>query len=533
MSIKIILKTAALGLSVFLAATPAMAAKTLVYCSEASPSGFDPGLYTDGASYDASSRTVYSRLVTFEHGTTKIEPDLAESWDISQDGLTYTFHLRKGVKFQTTRWFTPTRDFNADDVLFTFDRMRDKNHPWHNYLTGASWQYYEAMNMPKIIKTIEKLDDYTVRFTLSQVEAPFLADLAMDFASIVSKEYADKLAAEGKQAELNTRPVGTGPFAFVAYQNDSMIRYKAHPDYYRGKQKLDNLVFAITVDNSVRAQRLRSGECHVMSYPAPTDIAALKADPNINVMEEVGMNVGYMAYNTLQPPFDKAEVRRALNMAINKPAIVEAVFAGQGEVARNPLPPAIWGYNDAIKPDVYDPEKAKAMLEAAGVKNLEMKIWAMPASRTYMPNARRAAEMMQADLAKIGVKASIVTMEWGEYLKRGTDKNRDGAMMVGWMDDNGDPDNFLATLNNCAAIGTNNYANWCYKPYEDLIQQAKRVTDIGERTKLYEQAQVIFKEQAPWLLIAHGKTIMPMSKKVQNFYVDPHGVRFDDVDLED
>jgi len=533
MSMKTLLKTAAFAASVFLAAAPAMAVKTLVYCSEASPGGFDPGLYTDGASYDASARSVYSRLVGFEHGTTKIEPDLAESWDISPDGLTYTFHLRKGVKFQTTRWFTPTRDFNADDIMFTFDRMRDKNHPWHHYIPGASWQYYAAMNMPKIIKTIEKLDDYTVRFTLDQVEAPFLADLAMDFASVVSKEYADKLAAAGKQAELNNKPVGTGPFTFVAYQKDSMIRYKANPDYYRGKQKLDNLVFAITVDNSVRAQRLRSGECHVMSYPAPTDISGLKADPKINVMEEVGMNVGYMAYNTLQPPFDKAEVRRALNIAVNKPAIVEAVFAGLGEVAKNPLPPAIWGYNHAVKPDVYDPEKAKAMLEAAGVKNLEMKIWAMPASRTYMPNARRAAEMMQADLAKIGVKVSVVTMEWGEYLKRATARERDGAMIIGWLDDNGDPDNFLATLNNCAAIGTNNYANWCYKPYEDLIQQAKHVTDISARTKLYEQAQVIFKEQAPWMLIAHGKTLVPMSKRVKNFHVDPHGMRFDDVDLED
>lgn len=506
-------------------------AKSLVYCSEASPSGFDPSLYTDGATYDASARSVYSRLVAFEHGSTKVMPGLAEAWDISDDGLTYTFHLRKGVKFQTTSYFKPTRDFNADDVVFSFDRQLNRNNPWHTYLPGSSYQYFESMNMPDLIRSIERLDDYTVKFTLNRPEAPFLADMAMDFASIVSKEYADRLQAAGRMADFNLKPVGTGPFAFVAYQKDAVIRYHAHPDYYLGKQPIDNLIFAITTDNSVRVQKLKAGECQIMSYPSPTDIESIKADPKLKVMEKVGLNIAYMAYNTTQPPFDKVEVRRALNMAINKKAIVDIVFAGAGEVAKNPLPPTMWGYNDKIKPDEYNPQKAKAMLDAAGVKNLEMKIWSMPVSRTYMPNGRRAAELMQSDLAKIGVKVSIVSMEWGEYLKVATAKDRDGAIILGWMDDNGDPDNFLAVLNTCTAIGTNNYAMWCYKPYDDLINKAKGISDVAERTKLYELAQVIFNEQAPWLVLANGKTMVPMSKKVTGFHVDPHGVRFDDVDI--
>lgn len=517
----------------FMAAFSPMAlAKSLVYCSEASPSGFDPSLYTDGATYDASARSVYSRLVAFEHGSTNIIPGLATGWDISSDGLNYTFHLRKGVKFQTTGWFKPTRDFNADDVIFSFERQLKRDHPWYNYLPGASYQYFESMNMPNIIRSIEKIDDYTVKFVLNRPESPFLADMAMDFASIVSKEYADKLQSAGKMADLNLKPVGTGPFTFVAYQKDAVIRYRANPDYYYGKQPIDNLIFAITPDNSVRAQKLKAGECHVISYPAPVDLDGIRANPNLRVMEQVGLNVSYMAYNTTQPPFDRPEVRRALNMAVNRKAIADIVFAGTGEVAKNPLPPTIWGYNDKIRPDEYDPQKAKEMLDAAGVKNLDMKIWAMPVSRVYMPNGRRAAELIQSDLAKVGVKVSIISMEWGEYLRVATARDRDGAIILGWMDDNGDPDNFLAILNSCVAIGTNNYAIWCNKAYDELIKKAKITSNIAERTRFYEEAQVIFKEQAPWLLIAHGKTIIPMSKKVIGFHVDPHGVRFDDVDIE-
>ena len=221
-------------------------AKTLVYCSEGSPEGFDPALYTAGTTFDATSKNVFNKLVEFERGTTKVIPGLAESWDISEDGTEYTFHLRKGVKFHTTDFFTPTRDFNADDVLFSFNRQLQDDHPLHEYVGGASWEYFNGMSMPDLIKEIVKVDDYTVKFVLTRPEAPMIANLAMDFASILSKEFADQLQAESKQEMLNQQPVGTGPFKFVAYQKDAVIRYKAHEDYWDGKAAIDDLVFAIT-----------------------------------------------------------------------------------------------------------------------------------------------------------------------------------------------------------------------------------------------------------------------------------------------
>jgi dipeptide transport system substrate-binding protein len=523
----------ALLASTILAAGLATAAeaKTFVYCSEGSPEGFDPAPFTSGTTMDASSQAVYNRVVEFEHGTTKVVPGLAESWEVSPDGLEYTFRLRKGVKWQTTDFFTPTRDFNADDVVFTFERQWKKDNPYFDYAGGA-WEYFNGMSMPDILKSIDKIDDYTVKITLNRPDATTLANLAMDFASVVSKEYADKLAADGKKELLNQQPVGTGPFQFVDYQKDAVIRYKANPDYWRGKVKIDDLIFAITPDNGVRLQKLKAGECQLMPYPNPADIEALKADPNLQVMQQEGLNVGYLAYNTQQKPFDDVKVRKALNMAINKQAIIDAVFQGTGKVAKNPIPPTMWSYDEATVDDPYDPEAAKKALADAGVSGLKMKIWAMPVQRPYNPNARRMAELIQADFAAVGVEAEIVSYEWGEYLKRSSAVDRDGAVLLGWTGDNGDPDNFLAVLLGCDAVGGNNRAQWCDKSFEELIQKAKGTSDQAERTKLYQEAQKIFKEQAPWATIAHSLVTVPMAKGVSGFVMDPLGhYNFEGVDI--
>ncbi len=508
-------------------------AKTFVHCSEGSPEGFDPALYTAGTTFDASSNSVYNRLVEFEVGTTNIDPGLAESWEVSDDGLEYTFKLRQGVKFHSTDYFTPTRDFNADDVVFSFMRQLKKDHAWHQYTAGTAWEYFNGMSMPDLLKSVEKVDDYTVKFVLNRPEAPMIANLGMDFASIVSKEYADKLAADGKMEDLNQKPIGTGAFKFVAYQKDAVIRYKAHDDYWEGRPKIDDLVFAITTDPSVRHQRLKAGECHFNPYPNPADLDAIRNDPDLQLPEQEGLNVGYLAYNTKVAPFDNAKVRKALNMAVNKQAILDAVFQGAGKAAKNPIPPTIWSYNDAIEDDPYDPDAAKKMLEEAGVTDLKMKIWAMPVQRPYNPNARRMAEVIQSDFAKIGVEVEIVSYEWGEYLKRSKDVDRDGAVLLGWTGDNGDPDNFLAVLLGCDGVGGSNRAQWCNKEFEDLIQKAKVTSDVAERTRLYEEAQVVFKREAPWATIAHSVVFKAMRKEVEGFKIHPFGSHiFKYVDLK-
>jgi len=251
-------------------------------------------------------------------------------------------------------------------------------------------------------------------------------------------------------------------------------------------------------------------------------------------MQQPGLNVGYLAYNTQMKPFDDPKVRKALNMAINKQAIIEAVFQGTGQPAKNPIPPTMWSYDEATVDDPYDPDAAKKMLEEAGVTGLKMKVWAMPVARPYNPNARRMAELIQADFGKVGVEAEIVSFEWGEYLKRSSAVDRDGAVLLGWTGDNGDPDNFLAVLLGCDAVGGNNRAQWCNQTFNDLIQKAKGISDQEARIDLYEQAQKVFKDEAPWATIAHSLQTVPMSKKVSGFVQDPLGhYNFEKVDISE
>lgn len=183
------LSLTALALSVSLSVS-ANQPKTLVYCSEASPTSFNPQLVTDGASIDASGQAMYNRLTEFTRGSTTVQPSLAESWEVAEDGKSYTFHLRKGVKFQSNKSFKPSRDFNADDVIFSFDRQMNAENPYHK-VSNLGYEYFVGMDMPNIIDKLEKVDDYTVKITLKQANAPFLANIAMDFAGILSAEDAE------------------------------------------------------------------------------------------------------------------------------------------------------------------------------------------------------------------------------------------------------------------------------------------------------------------------------------------------------
>jgi dipeptide transport system substrate-binding protein len=522
----------------FIFASPAFAVptdklKTFVYCSEASPATFNPQIASDGPTFNASAYTVYNRLVDFEPGGTKLVPSLAEKWDVSKDGKTFTFHLRKNVSYQTTAFFKPTRNFNADDVLFSFNRMWKADHPFHN-VSGGTYEYFDSMDMGKLIKSIDKVDDNTVRFVLNQPETPFLSNLAMAFASILSAEYGDQMMKEKTPEKLDIQPVGTGPFVFKSYKKDSEIRFDANPQYFEGKPALDKLVFAITKEPTVRIQKLKRGECNLIAEPPPADLKALKSDTNIQVMEEAGLNVGYLAFNVEKPPFDKVEVRQAVNYALNKATYLDAIYLGNATLAKNPIPPTMWSYNDKIIDYKYDPAKAKELLKKAGLeKGFETTLWWIPVSRPYNPNGKKMAEMMQADLVKVGIKANLVSYDWAAYQEKAR-RGEHQMILMGWIGDNGDPDNFLYMLLSCpASKAGSNYARWCDKNFEKLIDQAKITSDQKKRTQLYGDAQKIFKEEAPWVTLAHAKVYRAMDKHVEGFKMSPFGTdSFYGVDLK-
>lgn len=500
------------------------AEKIFVYCSEASPSTFNPQLASDGPTFNASSSTIFNRLVEFKYGSTEIEPALAESWKISKDGKTYTFKLRKDVSFHTTKSFKPTRNMNADDVIFSFERMRDKTHPFHQ-VSGGTYEYFQSIGMGEIISSIRKVDDLTVEFQLSRPHAPFLADLATNFAVIHSKEYGDQLVKSKKLQRMDTDPVGTGPFMLTRYVKDSMIRFMANKKYFKGAPKIDHLVFTITPDSSVRFQKLKTGECHLVAEPAPTDLEAMKKHPQIDVLHEAGLNIGYLAFNVEKKPLDNPDVRRAIALALNRDQYLKLIYLNTAELAKNPIPPTLWGYSTKTKPIPYNIEQSKALLKKAGFeKGLELELWTLPVSRPYNPNGKKMGELMQADLAKVGIKLKLVTFDWPTYLDKGR-RGEHQLIHMGWISDTGDPDNFFGNLLTCKAKdGGSNYAQWCNEAFDKEVLAAQKVIDKKARTNHYLKAQEVFAKELPWAPIAHAAVYRAFSKKVKGYQINPIGV---------
>lgn len=518
----------ALALSTLLPASAAFAASndTLIYCSEASPESFNPQIASSGPSFVASSQVLYNRLVTFDPVKNTPVPSLATEWKVSDDGKTWTFTLRQGVKFNSNKYFKPTRDFNADDVIFSVMRQMDAKHPYHNVSKG-NYEYFTDVGLDKLIKEVKKVDDYHVQFVLNEPNAAFLADWGMDFASILSAEYADAMLKKGTPENVDNWPIGTGPYALQQYKTDALIRYIANPNYWDGPVPTKHLIFSITPDVQTRLAKLQTNECQIIPAPAPVQFEQIKKNKALTLHTVEALNVGYLAFNTEKKPFDNVLVRQALNYATDKKAIVNAVFLGSASVAKSPLPPNMLGYNKDLPEYSYDPEKAKALLKQAGLeKGFEATLWSMPVQRPYNPNSRRIAEMIQSDWAKVGVKAKIVSYEWGEYLS-GMRKGEHDTALFGWMSDNGDPDNFADTLLGCDSVKTgSNAARWCDKHYDDLVKKAKLVSDPAERAKLYGQAQDIFYKQAPWIPLANGKTFYATRSNVTGYSVSLMGSDF-------
>jgi ABC-type transport system substrate-binding protein len=499
---------------------------TLVFGVGGDAVHMDPGAASDGNSINVTSN-VYDNLLNFKYGTAILEPGLAESYNISSDGLTYTFKLRKGVKFHKTRFYKKANPFTADDVVFTLKRQMDSQHPFFNVSSSGKWVYWGAMDMNNMVESVKKIDTYTVQIKLQQVNVTFLSNLAMHFVSILSKTYAEDMMKKGNANKIDTYPVGTGPFKFMAHKRDDRVVLEANEAYWGGKPYLKRLILRVIPNGSVRAAELQTGAIQVLDFPSPSDIPILQEDPKFKLPNQEGLNVGYLALNMDKAPFDNVLVRKAMAYGINRQEIIDAVYEGFGKVAKNPIPPTMPAYNDDIMDFEYNPAKARELLAEAGYPNgLSSEIWAMPVARPYMPNARKVAEKIQADLDKVGIKLKIVSYEWGTYLS----KTRDGEhpmCLLGWTGDNGDPDNFLFNLlGSAAAINkAGNRAFYKSAPFDAQLKLGQTVADPQKRIGYYRKAQEIFHNDVPWVPIAHSIIFQPMYKYVMGYKLNPLGLR--------
>jgi len=471
--------------------------------------GLDPALEEDGESFKVCDN-IYDTLVHYKDGSTDIGPGLATSWESSDDGLTWTFHLRKGVSFHDG---TP---FNAEAVLFSLNRQHVKSHPFHD--VSGSYVYWVATGLAEIVDTISAIDEFTIQIKLNTAYAPFIYTIAITPFSIVSPT-----AVRKSGDKYSSNPVGTGAFKFVRWDRKDKIVLEANENYWGGRPNLDRVIFRSIPDNSVRLIELQQGSLHAMEFPNPDDLEQIRKDENIELLSQPGMSIGYLAMNMDKSPFDNQKVRLAINHAIDKTAIIEHLYQGLGMPAKNPIPPTMWSYDDSIQDYEYNPKLSKKLLAEAGYPNgFETTLWALPVPRPYIPDGRALAEVLQSELRNIGIIAKIVTYDWGTYLEKTKNGEHDIAML-GWSADLGDPDNFFYFLlsKTSAEKPAGNIAFYRSDAMQDILEKARATTDKNKRISLYKEAQQIFHKDVPWVPMAHAKQILVVNNQVKNLTLNP------------
>lgn len=501
----------------------ALAQKTLLYCSEGSPETFNPQLVTSGTTIDAVSQQLYNRLVKINPKTGLVISDLARKVIVSKDAMRYRFYLRKGVEFHQTDYFTPSRTLTSEDILFTFARILHLDNDY-NMIGGGLYPFFNGMGFDTLIEQIIVVDDLTIEFRLSEPQASFLANMATDFAVILSAEYAQQLNQQGKKELIDQLPIGTGPFKFNQYKRDHYIRYHAHQQYWEGLPNFEQVIFDITPNNSNRVAKLLTKECDILGYPSSADVEFLKGKSDIALIESASMNVSYWAFNTNEPPFDNPNVRKALSYVVDRKAIIDAVYFNHAEPASTLVPPSNWAYSEENADVELSLDKAKSLLIAEGYADgFEMDIWAMPVQRVYNPNASKMAEILQQNLAKIGVTANIVTYDWGTFRKK-LAKGEHDSVLIGWLADNSDPDNFYRPLLSCAAaFSGSNRSAWCNDEYDTSIFDALSTADPEIRKQYYQQAEKLIFEHSPLVPIAHALRYKVHHTYINNVEFNPYG----------
>ena len=475
--------------------------------------GLDPALENDGESFKVCDN-IYETLVTYEEESTAVRPQLAKSWEVSDDRLVWTFHLRADVAFHDG---TP---FDAGAMLFSLGRQFYPDHPFHQV---GTFKYWKDMGMDDIVAGMEAPDDSTFVIRLKQPHAPFLANLAMNFAAAISPT-----AVRQYGQDFYKHPVGTGPFRFVEWRKDERIVLARNDNYWGRQARLRQLIFKPIQDASVRFLELQTGAIHGLDNLSPELISEIRQNPALKLLAQPGMNVGYLAMNMDKPPFDNRLVRLAINHAIDKQSLADNLYQGMAIPAKNPIPPTLWSYNDTIRAYPYDPEKARQLLRQAGYpEGFETELWAMPVPRPYMPQPGKIAEAIQADLEKVGIRAEIVQWEWGTYLDKVFDGEHTMALL-GWTGDNGDPDNFLYVLldKTAATRPAQNIAFYRSDELHDVLVRARIASDQEERIHLYERAQEIIHRDVPWVPLVHATQTAAFQKNIRGFKLHPTGSKW-------
>jgi peptide/nickel transport system substrate-binding protein len=452
-------------------------------------------------------RRVTEQLVAFDDEDPELVPGLAESWDISDDGLEYTFSLREGVMFHDG---TP---FNAEAVEYSLLRQVNEDHPAHGYGTYPYSSFYFAT-----LDSVEIVDEYTATIIQSTPRASFLAALAAAAAGIVSPTAVEEYGEDYPQ-----HPVGTGPFEFVSWNVGVEVILQANQDYWGNAPGLDRVIFQPFIEEQARLTALQTGGVNFIVDVPPDNIEPLEEDANITVLKQTGIHFWYVGFNVTSEPLTDARVRQALAHAIDKESITRDVLKGTGEPAISMLNPGTWGFTDDIPVYEYDPDRARELLEEAGHGDgLEISMW-VPESGSGMQSPVPMATVIQANWADVGVTAEIQTFEWGAFL----DTLRTGDQQVfcnSWMAGLPDPDMTLFPFLHSSQHAPNGPNRFFYTDEEvdRLLEEARASTDQDERAEMYREVQRIVYEDVPLIPIEHQVQTAAMTQNVTGFELHPN-----------
>ncbi|MGF1861180.1 ABC transporter substrate-binding protein SapA [Photobacterium profundum] len=496
-----------------------------IYCGQDTPTIFNPQLTDGGLTTDTLAAQIFDRLLVLDPVSHQPLPGLARSWSISDDGLEYTLALRKGIEFQNTDWFTPTRQLNAQDVIFSFKRVIDPSHPFFN-ISGGRYPWFESLAFDKLINDIVAIDSHTVKFILSRPDNSFLSNLATSYAVIYSQEYGQQLLQAGQLNQLDMKPIGTGPFYLDQYIPNDLIRLKRHWGYWQGAAPMNQVVFDISSRGTGSLAKLLSHECDVLSSPVASQLSVISGSSEFELMAQTGMNVSFLALNNNKPILQDIRVRKAISLAINRDNLLGSVYYGTGTKAKSMLPPMSWAYNHKSQALDIDPEAAIRLLKEAGYNNeLTLSMWVPTEPRPYNPSPRKTAELIQANLQAIGIEVTMSHQDKLDRISMGESTSFD-LILSGWIADNGDPDNFLRPLLSCDAKQAGlNIANWCNLDFDNLLELALRTNKLDQRLNYYHRAQNILDQQVPLIPLAHGVHFQVHHKSLGGLQMSPFGTR--------
>ncbi|EHK90108.1 ABC transporter substrate-binding protein [Aggregatibacter actinomycetemcomitans] len=515
----------------------------LIYCTHASGFSFNPQTADAGTSMNVVTEQIYNKLFEISNTSAVPTPVLAQSYSLSPDGKVITIHLRRGIKFHHTDWFKPTRDFNADDVVFSLNRVLGyetylptleqtsvsyKNPQYrifHEQAKKVRFPYFESIKLNQKIESVKAINPHTVEITLFKPDSSILSHLASQYAIIFSQEYAVQLNADDNLVQLDTLPVGTGPYKVKNYFRNQYVRLEKNKEYWKKDAKINDIIIDLSTDRTGRLIKFFNSECQIASYPEVSQLGLLRENDERYYIKSVeGMNLAYLAFNFQKTAIQDEQLRHAISQAINRQRIIKTIYHNTATVANNIIPNISWA-SAVNTPDFdydYNPQQAKKILQD---KKLTLSMWVINEEQVYNPAPLKTAELIKADLTNAGVEVNIRSVTRTFLIEQLHKKAEDYDMILtGWLGGNLDPDSFMRPILSCSTSNEiTNLSNWCSEKFDQIMDEALDTSNQRVRSAAYNQAQTLILSELPIIPIANVKRVLVASSRVQNIDMSPFG----------